>query len=249
MPETPRLGPRRGLLPDLSRPVREERPRPEARAAGAVGQPAHRPRLQGRRPARGRRAPRLPRGAGDHGAVLQSDLPVGVQPSLPHVRLHGGRPAPRWRRGAPRAPRRGPRPGHARRPRRGLQPREPRVLALPPRDGDGDRVAVPRLVLLRRGGPGGRPADPRLPGHAAGPGHRVRAGGADGGRASLALYGYRAWWDLPALPKLNIDEPARSASTSSASPSTGSAWVPTAGASMSRWRSPTRTSGGSSGAG
>ena len=47
-------------------------------------------------------------------------------------------------------------------------------------------------------------------------------------------YGYRAWWGLPALPKLNIDEPARSGSTSSASRSTGCGSAPMAGASMSR---------------
>ena len=56
----PRLGPRRGLLPDLPRPVRGAArvPKPGPLEPGT---PADRPRLQGRRPARGRRAPRPPR--------------------------------------------------------------------------------------------------------------------------------------------------------------------------------------------
>ncbi len=218
-----RLGPRRGLLPDLSRPVRAERPRPEARAARAVGQPADRARLQGRRPARGRRAPRLPRGARDHGDLLQPDLPVGVEPSLPHVRLHGGRPAARGRRGAPRAARRGPRPRHPRHPRRGLQPREPRVLALPPRDGDGDRVAVPRMVLLR----------PRRPSKPACRSARTRARSQVldtafvpeeqmAGAKSLSLSATGRGGTCQPCPSSTSTTP-RSASTSSASPSTGSA--------------------------
>ncbi len=35
----------------------------------------------------------------------------------------------------------------------------------------------------------------------------VRAAGAAYGAASRAVLGYEAWWDLPALPKLNLDEP------------------------------------------
>jgi len=36
----------------------------------------------------------------------------------------------------------------------------------------------------------------------------LRAAGGDGnGSASEAVLGYRAWWDLPALPKLNTDDP------------------------------------------
>ena len=34
------------------------------------------------------------------------------------------------------------------------------------------------------------------------------AGGGGGGGDSLRRLGYQAWWDLPALPKLNVDEPA-----------------------------------------
>ncbi len=40
-----------------------------------------------------------------------------------------------------------------------------------------------------------------------GPDHPGPPGAASGGARSLARYGYRAWWDLPALPKLNTDNP------------------------------------------
>jgi neopullulanase len=36
---------------------------------------------------------------------------------------------------------------------------------------------------------------------------RLRGEGTPSGLASQQVLGYRAWWDLPALPKLNIDEP------------------------------------------
>jgi cyclomaltodextrinase / maltogenic alpha-amylase / neopullulanase len=35
----------------------------------------------------------------------------------------------------------------------------------------------------------------------------LRANGVAQGSASRAVLGYEAWWDLPALPKLNLDEP------------------------------------------
>lgn len=37
--------------------------------------------------------------------------------------------------------------------------------------------------------------------------HPGPPGAASGGARSLTRYGYRAWWDLPALPKLNTDNP------------------------------------------
>ncbi len=36
---------------------------------------------------------------------------------------------------------------------------------------------------------------------------RIMASGAPGGWASRHVLGYEAWWDLPPLPKLNLDEP------------------------------------------
>src|SRR4029453_14833585 len=89
-----------------------------------------------------------PRGPRDQCPVPHADLLLGVEPPLPHVRLPPGGPAPRRRRGAPRAPRRGPRardPGGA---RRGVQPHGPRLLGVPPRAGERSAVAVPRLVPL-----------------------------------------------------------------------------------------------------
>lgn len=52
------------------------------------------------------------------------------------------------------------------------------------------------------GGAEGSVTDARAEGSAAG---GSAAGGAAGG--SIASLGYRAWWDLPALPKLNTDNP------------------------------------------
>ena len=52
----PRLGPRRDLLPDLPRPLRAERHRPQAGAPGRVGRTPDLPRIPGRRPHRRCRA-------------------------------------------------------------------------------------------------------------------------------------------------------------------------------------------------
>ncbi len=40
---------------------------------------------------------------------------------------------------------------------------------------------------------------------------RLRAKGTPSGDASRRVLGYEAWWDLPALPKLNLDEPRQRA--------------------------------------
>ena len=157
------LGPGRGLLPGLPGPLRVERARPQARAARAVGRAADEHRLQGRRPARHRRAPAVPRGPRGRRAVPQPGLLVGLEPPLPHVRLLHGGPAPRRRRRAARAARRGPRARDAGDPRRRLQPHGPRLLAVPPRPRDRRVVALSRLVPLRPGRARRRPADPRLP--------------------------------------------------------------------------------------
>ncbi len=72
---------------------------------------------------------------------------------------------------------------------------------------NGARLALRGLVPPRPGAPGRRPrtdaypdrrdASPAAPG-ADGPARRERR------RSAL---GYRAWWDMPALPKLNTDHP------------------------------------------
>ena len=167
--------------------------RAEARPAGAVGRPADEPRVQGRRPAGHRRAARLPRGPRRHGAVPDADLPVGVEPPLPHVRLLPRRPAARRRRGAPRAARRRPRAagcgsildGVFNHTGRGFWPFH-HILengaASPYRDWfhiDPDVLEGRREFL---------PYPPRDAPHG-------------------APLGYEAWWGLPALPKLNTDHP------------------------------------------
>ncbi len=88
----PRLGPRRGLLPDLPRPVRPEPDGAQAPAPGRVGRAADLSRLPGRRPDRRRRAPGLPGRPRRQRHVFHADLPVGVEPSLSHARLREGRP-------------------------------------------------------------------------------------------------------------------------------------------------------------
>ena len=75
----------------------------------------------------------------------------------------------------------------------------------------GVRLAVPALVPLRRGGPRARAAARRVPGARASRRRRRQPGARHDGRRgaeSLRAPRLRAWWDLPALPKLNIDEPA-----------------------------------------
>ena len=96
-----------------------------------------------------RRAPRpTSQDLGRQRALPDADLPVGLEPPLPHVRLPDGRPAPRRRRRAARAARRGARARHAGRARRRVQPHGSRLLAVPPRARERRRVAVPRLVPL-----------------------------------------------------------------------------------------------------
>ena len=91
----------------------------------------------------------------------------------------------------------------------------PRLLAVPPRARDGRRLAVPQLVPLRRGGPRPQDAGQRLSDRAAAaPASRRRADAWRGPapRPTPARRargsGYEAWWGIPALPKLNIAEPA-----------------------------------------
>ena len=129
---------------------------------------------------------------GDRG-LLQPDLPVGLEPSLPHVRLPRGRPAARRQRRPARADRRLPSARDEGGPRRRLQPRQPRVLAVQPRFGDGCRVAVPGLVLPRRGGARRRAAAACIPAHRAG---RRCLGG--GGRPAPR----RAVAPRPGLPRV-----------------------------------------------
>ena len=105
-----RLGPGRGLLPDLPGPLRALRASPDARAARALGRAADRPRLQGRRPLRHRGATAGAARAGRHGALPDAGLRLRLQPSVPHLRLPGRRPPARRRRGPARAGRWRPRP-------------------------------------------------------------------------------------------------------------------------------------------
>ena len=111
---------------------------------------------------------------GRHGALPQPGLRLGLQPSLPHVRLHGGRPAAGRRRRPPRADRRLPRARHEGRARRRLQPREPRLLAVQPRAGVRPRLALHRLVPRGPRAAGGGPSAARLPGRVAPAGRRGR---------------------------------------------------------------------------
>ena len=192
-----RLGPRRRLLPDLPGPVRAQRTRwrrPARSSRGTRRRPIA--RVQGRRPVRRRRAARRARRARGHRALPDPDLqrrprttattPTTTSQVDP---LLGGDAALRELLDAAHA--RGMRvilDGVFNHCGRGL-------LAVPPRARERGGVAVPRLVPSRSGRP--RRARPSLNAY-------PDRGGA-GGSAPL---GYRAWWGLPALPKLNIQQPA-----------------------------------------
>ena len=88
-----------------------------------------------------------------HRAVPDPGLQLRLEPSLPRLRLPGGRPDPGRRRGAARAARPGPRARDAGHPRRRLQPLRTGLLAVPPRPRAGRRLTVPGLVPSRPGGP------------------------------------------------------------------------------------------------
>ena len=182
-----------------------ERAGAEAGTAGALGRAADDERLQGRRPARRRRASRPPVGLGVNAIYFNP-----VFQSASNHRYHtydymavdpllGGDAALRELLDACHAR------GHPGRARRRVQPREPRVLAVPPRPGD--RRASPYrdwFYLDAEVLDAGRPlrAYPTTPVPAS-----ARRWTTQLGRA-IAELGYRAWWDLPALPKLNADNPA-----------------------------------------
>src|SRR5262245_30255658 len=170
-----------------------------------MGCPAHQRRVQGRRPVGGRRAPGPHRLARRQRAVPDAGLPVRVEPSLPHVRLPGGRSASRRGCGPAGAPRSGARPGHAGDPRRRLQPHRPGLLAVSPRARDRRRLALPQLVPLRPGRPRPPQADRRIPD---GPAPCRDADGRALARHRRDRRGLAAWWGIPALPKLNTDERA-----------------------------------------
>ena len=71
-----------------------------------------------------------------------------------------------------------------------------------------DRVAVRGLVPYRPRGPGRGPVPPRLPGRVAAGHAAERAELVDHfGSEQIKALGYQAWWNLPALPKLNTDNP------------------------------------------
>ena len=188
------------------------------RAARAVGRAADDARLQGRRPAG--LAERLDELAdlGITALYLNPVFSVGLEPSLQRLRLPDGRPAARRRRGAARAARRGPRPRDPGRPRRRLQPRRPRLLAVPPRP----RERAPR----RRTATGS--TSTRTSRRAARPRRRTRTAAATQRRDAARLPRLVGPAGAAQAPRR---APAGRASTCSASPSTGSASGSTAGGS------------------
>ena len=101
---------------------------------------------QGRRPRRRDRATRLPSGPRRDGHLLHPDLPVRLEPPLPHPRLPPRGPDARRGRGAQAAARRGPRSGHEGRARRRVQPRQPRFLPVPRPPRKWVELRLPRLV-------------------------------------------------------------------------------------------------------
>jgi hypothetical protein len=149
----------------------------------AVGRTAGRAGLSGRRSARRRGSARLPPDAGRQRHLPEPDLCLGLQPSLPHLRLHAGRSAVGRQRCAARTARRRARARHVRGAGRRLQPRQPRLLGLSSHPGMRRQFALYRLVQ------GPRLAAAPLQHDADNP------------------INYDAWWDIPALPKFNIQTP------------------------------------------
>ena len=128
---------------------------------------------------------------GINALYLTPDLRVGIEPPLPHVRLLRGRPAAGRRRRPARAARRRSRARDPGRARWRVQPHRPRLLAVPPRPRGGRRVALRDWFHLDDARlDAGQPLDAYPP-----PG------------SPPGTLGYAAWWGLPALPKLNTDEP------------------------------------------
>ena len=124
---------------------------------------------------------------------------VGIEPPLPHVRLPGGRPAARRRRGASRAARPCPRARHAGRPRRRVQPLRSGLLAVPPRRREwrARRRTATGSTSTGRASLDGGAALGRLPG-----GRSGRDGVPAASASATGLGG-----TLPALPKLNVENP------------------------------------------
>ena len=190
-------------------------------------------RVQGRRPARHRRAPRLPRGPRGQRHLPDADLPVGLQPPLSHVRLLRGRS--RCSAATPRCASCSTAPTTAGCGSSSM------ASSTTPGAGSGRSITSSRPAPRRRTATGSCSMPSVL----------------DGGRPLLAYpppgtprsaHGYEAWWGLPALPKLNTDQPRGPRVPAVGSPSTGCASASTAGGSTCRRRSTTRRSGRSSAA-
>ena len=151
-------------------------------------------------------------------ALPDAGLPVGLEPPLPHVRLPRGRPAPRRRRGAARAARRGARArtsgscstACSTTPAAGFWPFH-HVLET----GAGspyrnwfhfDQAALDAGPSRSNAYPAGRlrtgvAVDEPLPVRRSGTSRPTPA-------PRPSRLGYEAWWGIPALPKLNVAEPA-----------------------------------------
>ena len=207
----PRLGPGRGLLPDLPGPLRAQRAGPRARAAGAVGQPADRPRLQGRRPARGRRAPR-PHPGPRAPTRSTSTRSSSRRPTTATTRTTTWRSTRSWAAMPPCASSSTP-------ATRAACGSCSTACSTTPAAGSGRsttswrrasrRHTVDWFFFDREALDAGRPLraypleDVTVDLAADQPTSR-RAG-----QAPSPGFGYQAWWGLPALPKLNTDDPAR----------------------------------------
>ncbi len=240
MPVTPCLGARRDLLPDLPGPVRGQRPGTQARSHGAMGRAADGPRLQGRRPAGCRRAPRRAGRPGRDGAVSHARLRVRLQSPLSHRRLLLGRPAPGWQRG--------PSPSCSTRRTLATCAWCSMASSITAAVASGAFHHVAEAGAASPFRPWFHLDDERARGRSSplvvypGSEQRGRAVGGSGdghavpGEASRRVLGYEGWWGLPALPKLNAAtrRPGRTCSTW---PSTGCGSASTAGAWMSRRRS------------
>ena len=164
----------------------------EARPARTVGLAADGPWLQGRRPPRHRGAPRLSRRSRHQRAVPDADLPSAANHRYHTYDYLTVDPFARRERGTARAARFGPRP------------RDLGSCSMELFNHTG-RGFWPFHHILENGADSPYRGWFHLDDAAIDAGQAIRAYGEPGTRS--APFGYRAWWGLPALPKLNTDNP------------------------------------------
>ena len=184
----------------------------------------------------------VPGRPGHHRALPEPGLRVGVEPPLPHVRLPAGRPAAGRRRGPARAARRGPRPracGSSSTASSTTPAAASGRSTTCSRTGSARPTSTGSTSTATRSRAAGRSAPTRPSRRAT---RRTRSGGAEGvGTRSRSPPRLPGLVGPAGAAQAQHGQPAGARAPDGASPSTGSASAPTAGASTSPRRSTTTT--------